>query len=162
MFMRKTLFILATLLLSVGISSVKGSERKANDIPGPTETSYSNVVNQKTQSNEAFILSFGFIEDPGAQVDIYDNYISVTVAWDTDITSLTPTMTISESATVDYTFPTTMDFSESVYFTVTAEDGVTTNTYMVWVFQEYQNPEITPEVQFFGLADPDEIGRAHV
>jgi hypothetical protein len=155
--MRKTVLILITLMLAMGLYSVKGFEREASGIPGSTETSYSEVTNQKTQSNEAFILTFGFIEDPTAQVDIYENYISVTVAWDTDITSLTPTMTISEGATIDYEFPTTMDFSQSVYFTVTAEDGVTTNSYMVWVYQEYQNPEIVPEVQYFGLQDPDDV-----
>jgi hypothetical protein len=154
--MRKTLFLLI-MLLSIGIVSANGKVLKSEVSSYLTDDKQQVVLNEKDPSNQAFILTFGFIEDPSAQVDIYENYINVTVAWDTDITSLTPTMTISEGATIDYEFPTSMDFSGGVYFTVTAEDQETTNTYMVWVYQDYQYPEIIPEVQYFGLTNPEDV-----
>jgi len=83
-------------------------------------------------SSEAFILTFGFDEGED-YVQINDGYIIVWLAAGTDVTALTPTMTISEGATVDYIYPTVIDFTENNSFTVTAQNGVTTNTYYVYL-----------------------------
>jgi hypothetical protein len=83
-------------------------------------------------STEALITDFGF--DEGQDNVVIDGFtIMVHVAVGTDITELTPTMTISDGATIDYVFPTVMDFTEAQEFVVTAEDGETTNTYTVYV-----------------------------
>jgi hypothetical protein len=83
-------------------------------------------------STEALITDFGF--DEGQDNVVIDGFtIMVHVAVGTDITELTPTMTISDGATIDYVHPTVMDFTDAQEFVVTAEDGETTNTYTVYV-----------------------------
>ena len=84
-------------------------------------------------NHDAFITEFSF--DEGQDDVTIDGFtIIVHVAEGTDITSLTPSITISEKATIDYEYPTAMDFTESQQFVVTAEDGETTNTYTVAVW----------------------------
>ena len=83
-------------------------------------------------SDEAFILTFGF--DEGEDDVTIDGFtIMVHVAVGTDVTELTPTMTISDGATIDYVHPTVMDFTDAQEFEVTAENGITKNTYTVYV-----------------------------
>jgi len=83
-------------------------------------------------SHDAFITEFSF--DEGQEDVTIDGFtIIVRVAVGTDITSLTPSITISEKATIDYEYPTAMNFTDSQQFVVTAEDGETTNTYTVFV-----------------------------
>ncbi|HNS29453.1 MAG TPA: X2-like carbohydrate binding domain-containing protein [Tenuifilaceae bacterium] len=155
--MKKTFTLLILFSLCMGLFIARGEEKKQVNAVAPVVTSPLEGTVLKTQSSDAYILSFGFLEDPNAIVNIYYANIAVTIAWDTDITSLTPTMTISEGATVDYQFPTTMDFSDGALFTVTAEDGVTTNYYWVWVNQEYKNPEITPDTQYYGIQEANDL-----
>ena len=83
-------------------------------------------------SDKALITEFSF--DEGQDDVTIDGFeILVHVAVGTDITSLTPSITISEGATINYEYPTAMNFTNPVEFVVTAEDGVTTNTYKVTV-----------------------------
>jgi hypothetical protein len=91
------------------------------------------------QSTEADILTFALVEVPAAVVVIEGLDISVTVAQGTDVTALTPTITISEGATIVPTPPySAMDFTNPVQFVVTAEDGETTQTYTVTVEEEQE------------------------
>ncbi len=50
---------------------------------------------------------------------------------DTNFSNLTPIITISQGAVVDYTYPTVIDFTNPVEFVVTSESGLTTNIYTV-------------------------------
>jgi uncharacterized protein (TIGR02145 family) len=84
-------------------------------------------------SNYASILVFGFIEIENEVVFINDFNITVIVTYGTNVTALTPTVTISEAATINYVFPTVMDFSNPVEFEVTSQSGSVTNTYFVSV-----------------------------
>ncbi len=96
--------------------------------------------------SQASILDFDFVETEPLSVEIsaVENNlatITVTVAFGTDITSLTPTITISEGATI-YPLPgedgdyEPMDFTEPIDFVVTSSDGLIVNTYTTSVIVE--------------------------
>lgn len=59
--------------------------------------------------------------------------ITVTVPYGTNVTSLTPTITVSAGATVSPASGIAKDFTSPVTYTVTAEDGTTTKAYTVTV-----------------------------
>jgi hypothetical protein len=82
---------------------------------------------------EANILSFAF-EEGQDDVEISDDYIIVWLAEDTDATALTPIISITEGATINYEYPTVMDFTNPVEFEVIAEDQTTTKTYSVHIW----------------------------
>jgi uncharacterized repeat protein (TIGR02543 family) len=96
---------------------------------------------------EAEIISFAFVEVAAISVDISDIVegvatINVLVAYGTDVTSLTPSVTISYGASID-PLPVTMDFTYPVEFVVTAGDGITETTYIVSVTFEAPNDDAT-------------------
>lgn len=83
-------------------------------------------------SHAADILTFVLdteIED--AIINATDTTITSMVAWDTDITALTPSITASAGAEV--TPVIAQDFSTAVVYTVTAQDGTTTKDWTVTV-----------------------------
>jgi hypothetical protein len=108
-------------------------------------------------NTEAEILTFNFEEDVLVDVvisPVVDNLgtIDVTVAMGTDISSLTPTITISYGATMYPDGGITMDFTNPVTFAVTSQDGITVNVYTVYVVEE-------PEQFILSLvANPEEGG----
>jgi hypothetical protein len=77
------------------------------------------------------ILSFSFTSPPATGV-IAGTSITVAVPFGTDVSALTPTITVSDLATVSPTSGTAQNFSNPVTYTVTAEDG-TTQAYTVTV-----------------------------
>ncbi|MEH0152524.1 hypothetical protein V6R21_00180 [Limibacter armeniacum] len=85
-------------------------------------------------SSEAMISSFDFasLDLPESAVSMDGNVITVTVPFGTDITKLTPSISISEGAVINPKIGE-MDFSSDVSFIVTAEDGQTKATYTVKV-----------------------------
>lgn len=92
-------------------------------------------------NTEAEILTFDFEEDVVVNVVISpvlnnEASIEVTVTLGTDISSLTPTLTISEGATLFPQGGVSMDFTNPVTFTITSEDGSRVNVYTVNVFEE--------------------------
>ncbi len=96
------------------------------------------IVLRQVIGEEAEILTFDFEEDVVEYVTISpveDNAGSILVAVTagTDVTSLTPTITVSYGATIAPMGGITMDFSEPVTFVVTSEDELTVNTYTVTV-----------------------------
>jgi hypothetical protein len=113
---------------------------------------YTVTVVERDLYTEANILSFNFEEDVVVDVEITEPIsgnanISVTVAFGTNITSLTPTMTISTGATIDYSWPTQIDFTNPVEFVVTSEDGINQSTYSVIVIELPQTFTVTFGVQ---------------
>ena len=64
---------------------------------------------------------------------ISGNSISLTVPYGTDVTALTPTITLSYGATVSPTSGTAKNFTNPVSYVVTAQDGATSKTYTVTV-----------------------------
>ncbi|MEQ9374251.1 MAG: DUF5018 domain-containing protein, partial [Imperialibacter sp.] len=72
------------------------------------------------------ILTFVLAEQTGdATISATDHTVAIGVPYGTDLTALTPTITVSEQATIDPTSETAVDFSSAVVYTVTAGDGST-------------------------------------
>ncbi len=91
-----------------------------------------------TRSSEKDIISFVFDElepDVAASIDNENTLITATVPSGTSLTTLVPAITISEKATVDPPSGQPQDFTNSVIYTVTAEDG-TKKAYTVVVNEE--------------------------
>ena len=76
------------------------------------------------KSSEKQMLSFKFEAlDVEAVIDEETKTISATLPYYADITNLTPTIVLSENATVNPNSGVPMDFTNPVIYTVTAEDG---------------------------------------
>ncbi|MEQ8416849.1 MAG: DUF5018 domain-containing protein [Imperialibacter sp.] len=72
------------------------------------------------------ILTFVLAEQTGdAVIDAENHTVGIGVPYGTDLTALTPTITVSEQASIDPTNETAADFSSAVVYTVTAGDGTT-------------------------------------
>lgn len=87
-------------------------------------------------SDQARIHSIGFAEGGVVHeeiTDVVNSEADILIELDNSvqITSLTPEMQISLGATINYTPGTSLDFSNTVFFDVTSESGIVTNTYRV-------------------------------
>lgn len=80
------------------------------------------------KSNEAEIISFAVNEVNGT---IEGTDILLVLDESVDVTAITPTIVISDNATVSPESGVEQDFSSAVTYTVTAEDGETKKTYTV-------------------------------
>ena len=60
-------------------------------------------------------------------IDNINYAINLTVSSDTDVTSLTPTISVSGNATVSPLSGVAQDFTNPVIYSVTAQDGSTQN-----------------------------------
>ena len=79
-------------------------------------------------SNEAEILTFSISEEVfAASIDSVARTVNAFVASGTDVSSLTPTFTISTSASADIASGVPRDFTNEVVYTITAEDGSMTD-----------------------------------
>lgn len=87
----------------------------------------------KACSTEANIVSFAFAEQFSAAVfDANNPVIRILVKAGTNLTSLTPSViTLSNGATISPASNTPQDFSKTVTYKVTAEDGTTTKSWAV-------------------------------
>lgn len=89
------------------------------------------------------ILTFTLPTQTGAAtINTTNHTVAIEVAYTADITSLTPTITLSYGATVIPLSGVARDFTNPVPYTVTAEDGVTTQEWTVTVTQEAE--PVTP------------------
>ena len=89
-------------------------------------------------SNESAMLTLGFPDEDVLNIEfgsIVNNTatITVNVAYGTNVTTMTPTMTISEGATLSPIGGVPTDFTETVTYTVTAENGTNYTMYDVVV-----------------------------
>ena len=78
--------------------------------------------------------------------------IKVRVPVGTTVTALTPTISVSENATVSPTSGTPKDFSNPVTYTVTAEDGEHTKTYVASVVADLVNASASYKPRITGWA----------
>jgi hypothetical protein len=89
---------------------------------------------EESLSTEKEILSFKLEEfDPVLEGEIVYNSISIIVEPTVDVTALTPTIEVSEKATIIPESGTTLDFTDLVYYTVQAED-LTHESYTVRIY----------------------------
>ena len=98
---------------------------------GTTTKTYTVTVNTSA-STEANITSFTVASVTGT-IDGSAHTVAVTVPFGTDVTALVPTITLSAGATVDPASGVAQDFTSPVTYTVTAEDGTTTQPWVVTV-----------------------------
>jgi hypothetical protein len=84
-----------------------------------------NVTESSEQSSENDIVDFVLPEQTGAAVIMGDpDYtVEIEVAWNADITNLTPTIVVSPLATISPESGVAQDFTNPVVYTVIAEDG---------------------------------------
>jgi len=143
--------ILFTFVLFISCSS---DDETSND----TED---NEIENEPASSAKQMISFEFSaegnpelsEDITATIDEEEKTITAIFPFDTDISSLTPSMEISPEATV---MPTgAQDFSESITYSVTAEDESTAEYTTVIAVEGSDAKEITSFV--FAAADNTEL-----
>lgn len=84
------------------------------------------------RNTETEILSFSLPEETES-ASITNGIINIEVANGTDVTSLVPEITVSEGASISPSSGTVQNFTESVNYTVIAEDGQTTQQWTVTV-----------------------------
>lgn len=110
---------------AVGITSVTGDVViTASGVPQTTPPQ---------QSDAKEITAFSITNQVGNSViNQQDHTIAVTMPADTDVTSLTPSITVSDKASVSPASDTAQNFTNPVTYTVTAENG-TTQDYTVTV-----------------------------
>ena len=106
-----------------------------------------------TQSSEKEITGFTIAGQVGdTAFDQIHHTVKVTLPANTDVTSLSPEITVSENATVSPANGSAQDFTSPVTYTVTAEDGSTQN-YTVTVEVQSQTNLIS-EVDVTGITAP--------
>jgi len=92
------------------------------------------VTVTEAPSNETEILSFELPESTGpAVIDAVSATVDIEVDNETDLSSLIPTITVSDSATIDPASGVAQDFTSPVIYTVTAENGTSTRDWTVTV-----------------------------
>ena len=89
---------------------------------------------QALPNTETDITEFSLAEETGAAtINRTDHSIEIEVTSGTDLTSLVPTISVSPGAMVDPADGVSRDFTSSVDYLVTAEDGVNTQSWKVSV-----------------------------
>lgn len=104
---------------------------------GSTQQDWTVTVRQASQSTETNIVSFSLTEQiEEAFIDAENHLVTIEVEAATDVTALTPIIVMSPGATVSPASGATQDFTNPVMYTVTAQDGVTKQSWEVAVFAE--------------------------
>ena len=89
-------------------------------------------------NTEAAILGFTLPQQTGiATIDAMNFTIAIEVENGTSLISLSPTITLSDGATVSPNNLEAQDFTNPVTYTVTAEDGTSTQEWVVTVSEEF-------------------------
>ena len=102
------------------------------------------------KSSEKEILSFQFL-NPDVTADIRsDGRIEAEMPYGTDLSNLTPIITISDKSTISPMSGEAMDFTNPVTYTVTAEDG-SQSVYLAVVTKEKNNEKSILSFRFASL-----------
>ena len=110
------------------------------------------VSQQIALSNGNDILSFSFAEQTGAaSIDTDAHSINIEIDSSADLSSLVPTLTLSEGASVNPVSDISRNFTNPVNYVVTAEDGSEQNWEVVVTVAE----EPLPQIMRFNIAGND-------
>ena len=139
--------LLPTITLSEGASISPQGAQNFSEVFNYTVTAQDSETSQVwtvtvaiAPSNETDILTFVLDEQTGAAtIDMENHKVDIEVANGTDLSSLQPTITVSDGATISPTG--VQDFTSSVTYTVTAEDELTTQQWEVTIIEEEAEPE---------------------
>ena len=138
----KTKLLLLILILGLGLSCSEDSED-----PEPV------------LSTETDIISFSFTEATGgATINSSNHTIDVEVEFETNLTSLSPTFSLSTGATSVPSSGSSGDYSSALTINVTAEDGVTKQAWTVNVTVE--GPGLSDGADILTFSIPDKTGEA--
>ena len=97
---------------------------------------------QRSCSMATDITAFSFTAQTGtAVIDGVAYTVAVGVAAGTSLTALVPTISVSSGATINPASGATQDFTNDVAYTVTAQDGSTTQAWTVTVTEENAAPD---------------------
>ena len=100
---------------------------------------------------ETDILTFTFPEETGsAVIDAINHTVDVEVNYGTDLSMLTPTISVSFGGSIVPSSASQNDFTNLAIYTVTAEDGVTTQDWTVTVVDA---PNIETDILTFTLGE---------
>ena len=116
------------------------------------------IIVNEAPGNETDILTFVLVEQTGAAIiDAVTHTVEIEVAFETNLSSLTPTFTLSEGASSNPASGAIINFSNSdtnpVTITVTAEDGSTTQDWTVTVTEDGADPDTDTDILTFVLAE---------
>ncbi|WP_173076297.1 DUF5018 domain-containing protein [Tenuifilum thalassicum] len=118
------------------------------EVYGVDEFSYLGWHIAKSSAKD--IVGFELAEQTGpATIDNASHTVNIEVAYGTDVTSLTPTITVSKYATVSPASGVAQNFTNPVTYTVTAQDGTTQDwvvTVTVAATQSSANDIVTFEI----------------
>jgi hypothetical protein len=118
------------------------------DVWYSTWSNFSTPTEEPVTSTATDILTFTLADQTGvATINTSNHTVAIEVDHTADITNLTPTITLSYGATVIPLSGVARDFTNPVPYTVTAEDGVTQQEWVVTVTQEAEpeEPPVYPE-----------------
>ncbi|MCM4165165.1 hypothetical protein DHC50_16325 [Arenibacter sp. A80] len=120
-------------------------EWKALDNVGNITSCIQLVTVNFTASSQKNIESFAVQGQVGPEIiDASSGAVGVTVVAGTDVTSLSPTIGVSADASINPSSGTVLDFTNSVNYTVTAQNGTQKNwTVTVTIQEDNEDPEIT-------------------
>lgn len=98
---------------------------------GAVNSDESSAVNFTTLSSACDITAFDITNEISSTIN--GTSISVVMPYGTNVTNLTPTITLSTGSTVSPVSGSVQNYTNAVVYTVTAEDGITTKQYTVTV-----------------------------
>ncbi|MEO9871502.1 BspA family leucine-rich repeat surface protein [Ekhidna sp.] len=113
------------------------------------------TVEEEVLSAETDILTFVLAEQAEtAVINTTNHTVAIGVTSGTDVTTLTPTITLSEGATSDPANGATVNFSNRVTYTVTADDESTSQDWVVTVTQVEQPLGLDGKVEISTYPNP--------
>ncbi|WP_194767911.1 T9SS type A sorting domain-containing protein [Tamlana sp. I1] len=125
----------ASMVFGVGVNRNGGT-------PGSAIRNFKVTEVSTGPSTETDILTFTLPEQTSeATIDATAHTVAIEVAFGTDLTSLTPAITLSANATVNPLSGVAQDFSNPVVYSVTAEDATTMQDWTVTVTEAVANTE---------------------
>lgn len=121
---------------------------------GTTDQDWTVTVTVAAASTETDITAFSLAEQvKDATIDTENHTVTIEVAKETNVTNLTPTITVSDDATVSPNTGVAQDFTNPVTYTVTAQDGTTDQDWTVTVIEELPSLKVD-----FGTSQGSEAG----
>ncbi|WP_189362655.1 malectin domain-containing carbohydrate-binding protein, partial [Algibacter mikhailovii] len=113
---------------------------------GVTSVDWSITVNE-APSIATDITLFTLVEQTGsAVINTTDNTVTIEVANGTSLLSLSPTIEVSADATISPDSEVAQDFTSPVTYTVSAQDGITTEN---WIVTVNEAPSIETDIVAF-------------
>ncbi len=141
---KSTIYLITIIIIAIAVVAVSGEyftykyySLLATQKQDQNQQQPSNLSAPQTQaqpaSSEKIINSFAFDNPPAeGNIDQTGYTVDITVPAGTDVTKLTPTIEISNNATISPSSGALQDFTNPVAYLVTAQDG-STQTYIAKV-----------------------------